>query len=108
MTTRDIDRLVIVSRLLLDVALSDLETAARACAESRQRIAALSAPPAPDDLPVAIAARTALRYEVWAEARRAEINLTLARQTAEWLEARSAARRAFGRAEAIRTLAGRR
>jgi hypothetical protein len=46
-------------------------------------------------------------YERWAEARRAEINLTLARQTAEWIEARDAARQAFGRADALRRLSDR-
>jgi hypothetical protein len=56
---------------------------------------------------LAAAVQAGLLYERWAEARRAEINLTLARQTAEWIEARDAARQAFGRADALRRLSDR-
>lgn len=103
-----LDPLVRVSQMLLDLKLDDLNRAARARAESRSRLADLAADPVETDLPLAISAQTRMRYESWAEARRAEINLTLARQTAEWIDAREAARRAFGRAEVLRKLAGRR
>lgn len=104
MTAKDLKPLASLGGLLLDRALADLNAAARSCAESRERIAALDVGPAPGNLPLAAAALAALRYETWADARRAELNLTLARQTAEWISARDLARRAFGRAEAIREL----
>jgi hypothetical protein len=94
--------------MILDRRLADLERAARARADSRARLAGLDLPPAETDLPPVAAAQAGLRYQVWADARRAEINLLLARQTAEWLEAQDAARLAFGRAKALERLAGRR
>jgi hypothetical protein len=52
-------------------------------------------------------ALAALRYAGWADARRAEINLRLARQTALWLQAQADARLAFGRADVLRRLSDR-
>ena len=43
-------------------------------------------------------------YGRWADARRAEINQVLARQTGQWIEARDAAKIAFGKADALRRL----
>lgn len=99
--------LVEISRLMLDHKLAALTQATSARDESRARLAGLALPPAQTDLPLAAAAQAGLLYERWAEARRAEINLTLARQTAEWIEARDAARQAFGRADALRRLSER-
>lgn len=45
-----------------------------------------------------------LKYEGWADSRRREINLQLAKQTANWLEAQTEARHDFGRCEALRKL----
>jgi len=45
-----------------------------------------------------------MRYQLWADQRRAEINLTLARQTATWLEARTEAAQAFGKSQALEGL----
>jgi len=100
--------LVRISRLLLDSALARVEHAARARDESRAQIARLAAGPVPEDMPPVAAALAELRYQQWADKRRAEINLTLARQTADWLDAREKARRALGRAETLRKLAERR
>jgi len=99
--------LVEISRLMLDHKLAALTRATSARDESRARLAGLALPPAQTDLPLAAAAQAGLLYERWAEARRAEINLTLARQTGEWIEARDAARQAFGRADALRRLSER-
>lgn len=93
--------------MVRDAALADLERAGCARAESRARLAGLALAPSVTDLGTIAAAQAEVRYQSWAQARRAEINLTLARQTVEWLEAQEAARRAFGRAEALRTLAAR-
>jgi hypothetical protein len=103
-----IDRLAKLSRLVLDVALSEVERAARARAESRDLLAGLASASAPAELATIAGARAELRYQQWAEARRAEINVILARQTAEWMQAREAARHAFGRAEVLRELSRRR
>ena len=107
MSPRTLRPLVDISRLMLDHRLAALTRAAAAREESKARLAGLSQPSAETDLPLAVAAQASLLYERWAEARRAEINLTLARQTAEWIEARDAARRAFGRADALRRLSER-
>ena len=104
MSPRTLRPLVEISQLMLDHKLAALTRAAAAREESRTRLAGLSRPLAETDLPLAAAAQAGLLYERWAEARRAEINLTLARQTVEWIEARDAARQAFGRADALRRL----
>ena len=57
-----------------------------------------------DALEPVVQAQVQLRYECWADTRRSEINLVLARQTAEWMDARAAAKSAFGRAEVLRNL----
>ena len=103
---KELDPLVRTSGLILDLKLADLRRASLACEESRARLADLATGPVETDLPFSVAAKTGLLYDRWAEARRAEINLTLARQTATWIDARMAARIAFGRAEALRKLAG--
>lgn len=104
MIRRSLVPLAGISRLMLDQKLAELDRAARACAESRARLAGLAAPAVETDLPLPVAAQAGLLYDRWADARRAEINQTLARQTARWIEARDAAARAFGRAEALRRL----
>jgi hypothetical protein len=45
-----------------------------------------------------------MRYALWADQRRSEINLVLARQTVEWVEARQEAARAFGRNQVLQKL----
>jgi hypothetical protein len=96
-----------LGQLVLDHHLARLERAGRARQESLDRIAALDLRgDAPDLSPVA-AALAEQRYQAWADARRAAINLTLARQTADWMVERDAARLAFGRAEALKALARR-
>ncbi len=103
---KDLDPLVRASGLILDLKLAELRRASRARDESRARLADLEAAPVETDLPLTVSAQAGLLYERWAEARRAEINLTLARQTATWIDARTAARNAFGRAQVLRKLAG--
>lgn len=99
-----IARLQQITQLMLDARLNDLEVAARAKAESQARLAGLQGGCA-EDVSAVAAAQAEMLYQRWADARRAEINMTLARQTAEWMEAREAARCAFARTEALRALA---
>ena len=108
MTRGPMDPLVRVSRLMLEMKLAEVQRKGQAREESRARLADLARSATDSDLPMTAMQQASLRYERWAEALRAEINLTLARQTAEWMEAQDAARHAFGRAEALRRLAEKR
>lgn len=100
---KPIHRLSKIADLLLDLRLAELQKAGRAREESLARLADLNVAPSTDPDPVA-AAQVDVRYQLWADARRAEINMTLARQTAKWMEARDSARAAFGKAEVLRKL----
>lgn len=97
-------RLGEVSSLLLDTKMLALEKAARARQNSLDRLAELDRPAMPDDLPLVLAGEVAMRYALWADQRRSEINLVLARQTVEWVEARQDAARAFGRDQVLQKL----
>ena len=96
-----------VSQLLLDVKLLALDKAAKARQASLDHLAALNRPAPQTDLDPIIAGDVAMRYQNWADQRRAAINLDLARQTADWADARSAAALAFGRNAVIGKLRGR-
>lgn len=98
-------RLVTASNTLLDLRLSDLRACARSMAETRARIEVLSRNSVPDpDLPAAISGQIEHQYRQWADARRSEENQVLARQMADWLEARDRARTALGRADVLSKL----
>ena len=86
-----------ISQLTLDMRLFALEQAARARQASLDHLAELAKPHGPHDLNEVIAGEVAMRYQNWADHRRADINLTLARQTSDWVEARQEAALAFGR-----------
>lgn len=101
---QQIAQLQMLGQMVLDQRLHVLETAARARQESLDRLAAMVPGPTPEDLPPIAAHQAEMRYESWAALRRREINLTLARQTAEMLQARDAAGLAFGRVEAMKAL----
>ncbi len=93
-----------LSDMVFDAQQLRLSAAARSRQESLDLLASLATPPA-QDLDPLTAARADLRYQLWADQRRAEINLNLARQTAAWHEAQVETRHAFGRTEALRLLA---
>ncbi|WP_050527814.1 hypothetical protein [Pseudorhodobacter aquimaris] len=95
-----LQKLKALSDMIFDQHLSTLQVCAAARATSQQRLEGLRVKETPAMDPIA-QAQTMLRYEQWADARRAEINITLARQTAEWMEARKDAQRAFGRAQVL-------
>ncbi len=101
-------RLAEVSKLILETRLLALETAARVRQRSLDRLAEINKPAGPTPLPLVAAAEVAIRYEVWADQRRSEINTVLAQQTAEWEEARHEAARAFGRNQVLDKLRERR
>lgn len=100
MKVRGLDRLAKVAAALRDRDLAALRAAGAAREGTRALIAALeTAAEVPADDPGAQV--NALRYRLWAEARRRELNMALARQTAEWLGCRDAAAQSFGRAAAL-------
>ena len=95
-----IARLKTVTDLILDLRLSEVERCARARNDSLARLADLAKPAAADLTSIGdITAQ--MRYERWADHRRAEINITLARQTAEWLTRQDAARHALGQSQVL-------
>jgi hypothetical protein len=104
--SKDLANLQLLAGLMLDHRLSTLQHAAAAIRESRLALERLSAPPPTvEGLQGAAAALSALAYHRWADARRAEINTALARQTHDWMVAQDAARTAFGKAEALKGVA---
>lgn len=103
MTDPRLAPLRIIADLLREQALKDLRAASDACTQSRAHLAALAPTPLAADADPADR-RNAMLHQGWADRRRAEINLVLARQTAEWIEARAAAARALGRAEVLRKM----
>lgn len=102
---KKIGRLRVLGELLLDARLATLKSAVAARRASLDRLADLDRPDTATGLSEMATAEVGLRYQKWADLRRAEINLTLARQTATWIEAREEAARAFGRAQALDRLA---
>ena len=102
-TKASLDRLTTLSDLILDTQLAKLQASAAERNKSLQRLEDLAAPPSDDADDIARAA-TLMRYERWADARRREINLVLARQTAVWMEARQNAQMAFGRAAVLKRI----
>lgn len=103
---RDIHRLAELAQLMLDHRLGQLHAAAAELDRSRGQLAAINraALPAQDLSPV-VAEKVALTYDRWADARRSELNLVIARQTVDWMEARNGAKGAFGRLQALQGLA---
>ena len=101
---KDLARLRQISALILDVKLAALQAAAARRAQSLDLLRNLNKPTDQTDLPPIAAHLADLRYQNWADARRAEINTLLARQTADMLVARDAAGQAFGKNDALRAL----
>jgi hypothetical protein len=87
--------------LMLDQRLLDLRKAQQAQQETRGLIAALDQISQAADCALPAAARAELLYQSWAEARRKDLNLTLARQSVTEIEARAAASVAFGKQRVV-------
>ena len=94
-------QLRLVSQMMLDVRLLKLERATQARQESLDHLAELNRPAPATDLNPVLAGEVTMRYQLWADQRRSAINLVLARQTAEWSDARKDASEAFGRNSVI-------
>ena len=96
-----IARLARVSQAILDQRLDALRRISADLDRSRAQRRALDASADPADLPPIAAQQVALTYERWADQRRAELNLVIARQTATLIEARQVAGTALGRVQVL-------
>jgi hypothetical protein len=103
----DLSRLAKVAQLMLDHQLSQLHNAAADLERSRMQLAAVNQAAQPAGLEPVTAEMVALTYDRWADQRRSELNLVIARKTVDWMEARCDARAAFGRVQALQGLATR-
>ena len=107
MTRREkLGQLQLIAQVILDVKLLALDKAAKARQASLDHLAALNRPSPPTDLGPIVAGEVEMRYQNWADQRRSAINLDLARQTADWAEAKRDAALAFGRNSVIGKLRG--
>lgn len=104
---QDLARLIDLAQLTLDHRLSQLRTASLALERSQGQMAEINRAANPADLPLITSARTEWTYQRWADLRRAELNLVIARQKAEYLSTCSAAKTAFGRVQALRNMSTR-
>lgn len=100
--SRKIAQLQRLTDMVLQAELSALKKADAQRQHTLAKIEGLRAAPAVMDAETGAAgAVAALRYQSWADARRADLGQVLARQTADWLDLRDQARRAFGRARGV-------
>lgn len=103
---QDLKKLQAITDLVLDARQLRLRQACDARERSVSQLQALAVPEPRADLPVVAGELVSLTYQRWADLRRAELNAVIARQTVEMMAARAAAALAFGRAEALRGVAG--
>lgn len=102
---KQLARLQSLAQMILDAQLVELRHVARARSATLAHLSDLQSPLVQMDDQMGVAeVKATLAYQLWADQRRAELNLTLARQTAQWMDRRDAARHAFGRAEVLKTL----
>jgi hypothetical protein len=105
---KELARLQSLAQMILDAQLAELRQVARARSETMAHLSDLKSPTVQMDDQMGVAeVKATLAYQLWADQRRAELNITLARQTALWLDRRDAARYAFGKADVLNTLAKR-
>jgi hypothetical protein len=106
--SREISRLAEVAQLMLDHRLGQLRASAAELERSRMQLRSINEAGRPSDaLQPMTAEKVGIAYDRWADVRRSELNLVIARQTAGWIEARSEAQNAFGRVQALQGLATR-
>lgn len=101
---KDLSRLADLAQLMLDHRLGHLRQSADALDQSRMQLTAINRAAEAADLDPVTAVRVGLGYERWADVRRADLNLVIARQSATWHEARGEAQTALGRVQALQGL----
>jgi hypothetical protein len=107
MNRENLARLLALSGMVKDLRLAELSQAEAARAASRGALAQLDLPPPDVDLDPVAAGRVQVCYARWADVRRKEITATIARQTETCLAAQAQARTAFGRQQALISVAQR-
>lgn len=105
MTGRDrLARLAQLAAMIREAELARLADASCSRDSAREALARHDAA-APGDAEGARATLIAARHDDWRANRRAQLNTTLARETAAWSGARDSAARAFGRGDVLARLA---
>ena len=100
---KKLEHLKTLSDLILNQHLAGLRACSDARNQSLQRLADLAAK-LDDQLGPVASAAAMIHYEKWADLRRSELNIALARQTVAWMEARKNAETAFGRSQVLKKL----
>lgn len=103
-TSHDMTRISELAELMLEHRLGLLRKTRNDLDRSKQQLQAIDSAAEPADLPLVAGQAVGLTYERWANVRRADLNLVIARQTVSWISAREDAGTAFGRLQVLRTL----
>ena len=93
-----------IADLMLDQRLQVLLRAQDARTATKDRIAALEQPQDLDACSLQASVQAQMLYQAWADMRRKDLNLVLAKQTVKVMEVESDARLAFGKQSALRQL----
>ena len=107
MNRDNLRRLLALSAMVQDLRLAELSQAEAARATSVAMLDRLDMPVAETDLDAVASGRVQMTYARWADVRRKELKTTIARQTETCLAAQSQARTAFGRQQALNSVAER-
>jgi hypothetical protein len=102
--TENLARLQDLSELIRNLEAAKLHAAVLARQASEARLADLAQPIPDTHLSPIAGAIAEIRWQKWADKRRAEINITLARQIAACNDAQDRVNRAFARANVLRQL----
>jgi hypothetical protein len=102
---KDLEKLGALADLMLEHRLGQMRQASARLDRSRAQMTAIDKAAEPADLPEVVAGLVACDYRRWADARKAELNTVIARQTADAMAARAEAEMAFGRVHALRRIA---
>jgi hypothetical protein len=103
----NLSRLLALSAMVQDLRLAELSQAEAARAKSVAALSRLDMPPPETDLDPVAAGRVQVSYARWADIRRRELKATITRQTETCLAAQAQARTAFGRQQALMSVAER-
>ena len=107
MNRENLRRLLALSGMVQELRLAELSQAEAARAASVAALARLNDPPLEIDLDPVAADRVQVTYQRWADVRRVELKATITRQAETCLAAQSQARTAFGRQQALISVADR-
>jgi hypothetical protein len=94
-----------IADVILDQRLLALRAANAARQDTQKKIASLEVPGCWDACSLQSSAKAEMLYQAWADTRRKDLNLHLAKQTVVKIEAEDAARLAFSRHAALSKLA---